>query len=85
MSIRLQVVMDEREVRDLRRLAKQNGVTVSEWVRQALRRARRLEPEGDDGRKLAAVRSAAKHAFPAPSIGNMLAEIERGYGAGLPE
>jgi hypothetical protein len=85
MSVRLQVVLEEREMRDLRRVAKQNGVTVSEWVRQALRKVRRQEPEHDQGRKLAAVRCGAKHAFPAPDIGDMLAEIERGYPTGLPE
>lgn len=46
-----------------------------EWVRQALRAA----PEGDPKKKLAAVRAAARHEFPTADIGQMLAEIERGY------
>jgi hypothetical protein len=41
--------------------------------------ARRQEPAGDVGKKLAAIRAAAKHNFPAPDIKVMLAEIERGY------
>jgi hypothetical protein len=30
-------------------------------------------------KKLDVVRAAARHAFPAPDIGAMLSEIERGY------
>jgi hypothetical protein len=52
---------------------------VSEWVRQALRSARRAEPGTDAGKKLDALRAAAHHGFPAGDIERMLAEIERGY------
>ncbi len=54
-------------------------MTVSEWVRQTLRRRRRSEPVADVDHKLDAVRAAARHAFPAGDIGAMLTEIERGY------
>jgi hypothetical protein len=54
-------------------------LTVAEWVRQALRAARRQAPRGDAARKLQVVRAAAGHSFPAESIGEMLAEIESGY------
>jgi hypothetical protein len=85
MSTRLQVVLEAKELRDLRRLAKQQGMTLSEWVRQALREARRRGPAEDQSRKLAALRDAAHHEFPAPEIDLMLEEIEQGYGAGLPQ
>jgi hypothetical protein len=84
MSTRLQVVLEDKELRDFRRLAKQQGMTVSEWVRRALREARRRGPGQDQARKLAAVRDAAKHEFPAPDIDAMLDEIESGYKAGMP-
>jgi predicted nucleic acid-binding protein len=84
MSTRLQVVLEDKELRDLRRLAKQEGMTVSEWVRRALREARRRGPAQDQARKLAAVRDAARHEFPAPDIDAMLDEIEDGYKAGMP-
>ena len=84
MSTRLQVVLDDKELRDLRRIAKQEGMTVSEWVRRALRDARRRRPGQDESRKLAAVRDAARHEFPAPDIDAMLSEIEAGYHAGMP-
>jgi len=66
-------------MRDLRRAARARKMTVAEWVRQALRAARRQEPEGDAGAKLAAIRSAARHGFPTADVDEMLADIERGY------
>ena len=45
-----------------------------------LAEARRAEPEGDPKKRLAIVRSSARHSFPTADIGAMLAEIERGYG-----
>jgi hypothetical protein len=85
MSKRLQVLLDEAELRDLREAARREGVPVSEWVRRALREARRREPQGDIESKLRAIREAAKHQFPTADIDQMLAEIERGYGAPGPE
>ena len=82
MSKRLQVLLDEAELRELRRLARQSNTTVAEWVRGALRAARRSQPARGTDRKLAAVRAATRHAFPTADIDRMLAEIERGYGAG---
>jgi hypothetical protein len=54
-------------------------MSVAEWVRQALRRARRDEPTMDPRRKLSAVREAARGDYPTADIGRMLAEIEGGY------
>ena len=79
MSKRLQVLLDEKEFKELRQTARRQRVTVAEWVRQALRSARRREPERDADRKLAAVRAAARHALPTADIDTMLAQIESGY------
>lgn len=79
MSKRLQVVLRDEEFEQLRNVAGQQGLTVSEWVRQVLRRARSERPAGDRARKLAAVRAAARHDFPTADIDEMLDEIERGY------
>jgi hypothetical protein len=79
MSKRLQVLLEERELREIRRIARARRVTVAEWVRQALRAARREEPIGDVARKLDAIRTAARHAFPTGDIETILAEIEQGY------
>jgi hypothetical protein len=82
MSKRLQVLLEESEMRELRRLARRSNSTVAEWVRRTLRAARRSEPSRDADRKLAAVRAAVTHSFPTGDIDRILAEIERGYGSG---
>ncbi len=79
MSKRLQVLLDEEELSHIQKIAKRHRLTVAEWVRQALRAARREEPGSDRSRKLQAIQEAARHRFPAGPIEEMLAEIERGY------
>jgi hypothetical protein len=72
--------MEEAELAEIRRLAKRRNLTVAEWVREAIRTARRQRPSKDAAKKLAAIREAAKLGFPTSDIRSMLAEIERGYG-----
>lgn len=79
MSERLQVLLDASEMKEIRRLARRNRMTVAAWVRQALAAARRQTPLRDASRKLAAMRQAVGHAFPTADIDQMNAEIERGY------
>ena len=80
MSKRLQILLDERELRDIRSAATRAGQTVSEWARQAMRaRAREEETGADPARKLAVIQSAATHAYPTAEIAEMLAQIETGY------
>ncbi|MCU0305156.1 MAG: hypothetical protein MUC56_13980 [Thermoanaerobaculales bacterium] len=80
MSTRLQVVVDDAELGAIRAAAQQRGMTVSEWVREALKDARRRVSGGSSDRKLAAIRAADRLAFPTADIDDMVAEIERGYG-----
>jgi hypothetical protein len=82
MSKRLQVLLEEAELRAIRRLARREGTTVADWVRRAIRSARQTETTAGSGRKLDALRAALKHRFPAADIDQMLAEIERGYAGG---
>jgi hypothetical protein len=70
--------MDERELREIRQAAQGEGMTVSEWVRQAMRAARRAQAGGDRAAKLGLVRAAARHTYPTADIDAMLAEIEQG-------
>lgn len=85
MSTRLQVVLDESEMRDIRRVARLNNVTVAEWVRQALRAARQQIPAQRADRKIQVIRAAAQNAFPTADIDQMLVEIEAGYSSvGIP-
>ena len=69
--------MDETELREIQDCARRQRVTVSEWVRRALRAARRAELGPDGARKLNAIRAAARHAFPTGDIQDLLAEINR--------
>lgn len=85
MSKRLQVLLDEAEFREIRRIARRYQVTVAEWVRQALRAARRKEPSADLRRKLEVIRAAVAHDGPTCDIDRMLAEIEQGYLGKAPE
>lgn len=76
------MLLDEREFTEIRRAARRDHLTVAEWVRRALREARRRGPMRETTRKLDAVRLAARHEFPTADIEEMLAEIERGYTGG---
>jgi hypothetical protein len=76
---RLQVVLDAKELAEIQRYARQQRMTTAEWVRQALRTARKAAPGVDGKKKMAAIRAATHHAFPAPGIEQMIREIERGY------
>ena len=82
MSKRLQVLMDESELRSVRRSARRNRVTVAEWVRQAIRAAQRETPSTAPNAKLAVIAAASSSAFPTAGIERMIEEIEAGYRAG---
>lgn len=79
MTKRLQVLLEEQELKEIQRAARAERMTVAEWVRQVLRSARRQVPSRDPERKLTAIRAAARYSFPAPDIEKMLEEIEKGY------
>jgi hypothetical protein len=64
---------------EIRRLARSEAVTVSEWVRRAIREARARRPAYDSRQKLQAIRRAAEYSFPTADIEQMLHEIEQGY------
>jgi len=81
MSKRLQVLLDEAELKEIKRVAAQRRMTVAEWVRQALREARSGVSTVPVERKLLVVREGATLAYPAADIERMNAEIERGYAA----
>ena len=71
MSKRLQVLMDDEELARIQGTAEVEGITVADWVRRVLKRALQERPERDRDRKIAAVRAAVVHSFPAPEIGNL--------------
>lgn len=71
--------MNDDEIEEIRVQAAVLNLTVAEWVRQALRDARRAVPQGSRTKKLDAIRVAAVCAFPTAEMDQMLADIEKGY------
>jgi Ribbon-helix-helix protein, copG family len=67
MSKRLQVILPDSEMAEIRRLARREQMTVGDWVRRALR-ARF---------KLGAIREAVEYSFPTADIDQMLREIKK--------
>ena len=79
MNKRLQVLLPDPDMQEIRRLARRERLTVGEWVRRILREARLRQPVHEPQSKLKAVRRAAEYSFPTADIEQMLGEIERGY------
>jgi hypothetical protein len=79
MTKRLQVLLDEDELREIQATAKRQRQTTAAWVRDALRAARQAPAPADIDRKLEAIRTAARYQGPTADIDEMLAQIERGY------
>jgi hypothetical protein len=79
-SKRLQIVMPEAEIEALRKSARKEGLTLSEWARKALKKARQAQkgptPEG----KLKALVRALECDHPTADIDDILTSIERGRG-----
>jgi hypothetical protein len=79
MTKRLQVLLDDTELREVQRAARRRRQTVAAWVRDAIRQKRAVEARPDPKAKLDAIAAAARHSFPTADIEQMLEEIERGY------
>lgn len=75
---RLRVVMSDDEYGDCRRVARGEGLSLSEWVRRTLRAARRTASAKRMERKLRAIEAAARWKAPTADPEQMLAEIEAG-------
>lgn len=86
MTKRLQVLLDDSELRTIQRLARRDKLTTAEWVRRRLREGAAASSRGDTASKLAAIHAAYRHSdAPSPDIHQMLAEIELGYLSGEPK
>lgn len=79
MAKRLQVILQDSEYLEMHRIARARGMSLAEWVRQALSVARRREPLGESGKKLDVIRAAARNGYPTADINEMLEQIEHGY------
>ncbi len=85
MTKRLQVLLDDAELRTIQRLARRDKLTTAEWVRRRLREGA-ASSRGDTASKLAAIHAAYRqNVGPSPDIDQMNAEIELGYLSGEPK
>jgi hypothetical protein len=75
----IQVLLDDQEYDAIVNLARENGMTTAEWVRDALTTAKETGTAGALKRKLDAVDRAAANNYPTSDIERMLEEIETGY------
>jgi predicted ATP-dependent Lon-type protease len=78
-SERLQVLIPDKEMSEVRRLAKREHLTVGEWLRRTLREARMNRPVIEAEAKLKSIRRAVNYSFPTADVEQMLRESERGY------
>lgn len=85
MTKRLQVLLDDAELSELQRFARERRMTVAEIVRQTLRAARAEVATPDLADRLATVKRACEHQFPIDDIDVVLGEIERGYLGARPQ
>lgn len=85
MTKRLQVLLDDEELADIQRHARQRHQTTAAWVRDALREARQSAQDENAARILRTIERASQHSHPVGDIEEMLEEIERGYLFPLPE
>jgi predicted anti-sigma-YlaC factor YlaD len=79
MTKRLQVLIEEDELAEIRRAARRRRQSVAEWVRSALRQARTADAGHQATEKLRVIRAAIRHEYPTGSIEEVLSEIEQGY------
>lgn len=79
MTKRLQVLLEDEDLADIRRAARRRRQSVADWVRTALRQARDRDAGRSPAEKLQALRAAGAYDFPTGSIDQMLDEIEQGY------
>lgn len=82
MSIRLQVLLDEEELEEIKKISGEERMTVSAWVRRAIQNEKKSHPQKAFRKKLAALNKAAEYHLPSGNIDEMIADIESGYGSG---
>ncbi len=77
--VRLQVLLSESEMDEIRLIARRKSLSVGKWLRNTLREACARQPVHERQWKLQAVGRAAEYSFPTAETDLMLDQIERGY------
>ena len=79
MSIRLQVLLEEEELEEIKRRAREEHISVSAWVRRALEHEKRERPSTAVRKKLELLHAARQKEYPAGDYAEMAADISRNY------
>ena len=79
MSIRLQVLLDEEELEEIKQRAREEHMSVSAWVRRALDHEMRERPSTAVRKKLELLHAASRNDYPAGDYAEMAADISRSY------
>ena len=79
MTKRMQVLFADDEYEEIQAAAQRQRMTVAEWVRQSLRKAR-YDQARDVDLKLRAIAEAVRYEYPTADIDVMLEEIDTGRG-----
>lgn len=75
----MQVLFQPREYKTFQHLAKEMGLSLGEWVRQALRFQAAAVSFKSATVKIKNIRKACRYSFPTGEIDQLLSEIEKGY------
>jgi hypothetical protein len=59
-------MLKDAEYEEVQGAARSNGMSIGEWVKQAIDLARRRESSVEIARKLQVIRAAARHSYPIP-------------------
>lgn len=79
MTKRMQVLFADDEYEEIQAAAQRQRMTVAEWVRQSLRKAR-YDQARDVDLKLRTIAEAVRYEYPTADIDVMLEEIDAGRG-----
>lgn len=79
----MQILMDEEELEEIKETARAEGLTVSSWVRRAIRHERLERPGKSVRNKQKILSQTAEYHFPTGDYEEMAAEIEDDYLKGL--
>jgi len=83
MSKRLQVILDDHEMKGNPQHCTPEAHDCRGWVRRALRAAKSEEPCANPHRKLRVLQAATAHSFPTADIEELLDQTEQGHSDGL--
>ena len=79
MSKRLQVLLEPKEYKSFQQLACEAGLSLGQWVREALRKVAVGSPQKSPREKIASIRRFSQYRSPSGPIEKILVEIEKGY------